>query len=182
MVRFMESYRSQLQMRIWSSGMNCLDEHSPFLCYQGWPMSSAPIPSCPYHRWNHNLVTEMPIYLFIFHTGISRVPFSSIFFSFFFFEELEEESVLYLIYDSISLCITAVSQGRNSHRTGAWRQELEQRPQKSIAYRLLPTSSSASFLIEPAQGWPHPQKTDPFFNNHWGQKFLNSSYHLWYNV
>lgn len=36
LVRFMEDYRSQLQMRIWSSAMNCLDEHSPSQCYQGW--------------------------------------------------------------------------------------------------------------------------------------------------
>lgn len=107
------------------------------------------------------------LFICLFFTlGNQEFLFLLFFFSFFFFEELEEESVLYLIDDSISLCITAVSQGRSSHRTGAWRQELEQRPQKSIAYRLLPMSSSACFLIEPAQGWPHPQKPDPFFNNH----------------
>lgn len=144
MVRFMESYRSQLQMRIWSSGMNCLDEHSPSCVIKAGLCHLLPYHPVP--------TTDEIIILFckclficLFFTLENQEFLFLLFFSFFFFEELEEESVLYLIYDSISLCITAVSQGRNSHRTGAWRQELEQRPQKSIVTGCFPCLPQPAF-------------------------------------
>jgi hypothetical protein len=52
-------------------------------------------------------------------------------------KQVGEERV-YSAYTSTLLFITKESQDRNSHRAGAWRQKLMQRPWRDAAYWLAP--------------------------------------------
>jgi hypothetical protein len=59
----------------------------------------------------------------------------------------DQKEWIYLVYTFTSLFIIEGSPNKDSNRTGTWRQELMQKPWKSVAYWLAPWIAKLAFLL-----------------------------------